>query len=225
MIRVKVCANKRLEDALKAVEYGADAVGFLVGQAHASQDFISPSLAREIVTKLPPFCSSVLVTHISDAHAIIELAKETCVSTIQLHGDSTLDDVVKIRNVLPYTKIYKAVHVEDVSAIDAAQRWEGIVDAILLDSMNKSTNQVGGTGKTHDWTISAQIVKSTALPVILAGGLTVENVQEAIVNVRPFGVDVNSGTKGMDGYKDLQKLKAFITGAKATLTPASLSRR
>jgi phosphoribosylanthranilate isomerase len=83
------------------------------------------------------------------------------------------------------------------------------VDAFLLDSININTGQVGGTGQTHDWTISREIARRVRRPVILAGGLNPENVAEAIRLVAPFGVDVNSGTKGADGFKDAEKMRAF----------------
>jgi phosphoribosylanthranilate isomerase len=215
MIRVKICANKRKEDALKAIEYGTDALGFLVGQVHASDDFISAVQAKEIVDALPPFCSTVLVTHIADGKEIVQLAKETNVDTVQLHGVSTRSDVAVIRDKLPYLKLYKAVHIIDKSSVEEAKGWEGFVDAILLDTANVAIDQVGGTGRTHDWSISARIVQETKLPVILAGGLTPENVAEAIRQVKPYGVDVNSGTKEHSGFKDPQKLRAFIENAKA----------
>lgn len=215
MIRVKICGNKRLEDALEGVKAGADALGFLVGQVHTSSDFISKETAREIIEKLPPFVSTVLVTHLDDAEEIISLAAFTKVSTIQLHGDSIVDDMLLFRKKLPNIKLYKTIHVEDRSAISTASEWDNHVDAILLDTISKSENKVGGTGKTHDWSVSANIVKSLKIPVILAGGLNPENVQDAIRAVKPFAVDVNSGTKGPDGFKDFAKLHSFIKNAKS----------
>lgn len=215
MTRVKICGNKRLEDALEGVKAGADALGFLVGQVHASSDFISKEAAREIIEKLPPFVSTVLVTHLSSAEEIISLAAFTKVSTVQLHGDSTVDDISFLREKLSNVKLYKTIHVEDNSAISLAKEWDNQVDAILLDTISKSENKVGGTGKTHDWSISAEIVKSLHIPVILAGGLNADNVRAAIEAVRPFAVDANSGTKGADGYKDFARLHSFVQNAKS----------
>ena len=215
-MRVKICGNKRLEDALEGVKAGAEALGFLVGQVHVSSDFISKEAAREIVEKLPPFISTVLVTHLSDVEEIISLARFTKVSTVQLHGESTVDDIPRLREKLPNLEWYKTIHVEDRSAISLARAWDHRVDAILLDTISKAENKVGGTGKPHDWKISAEIVKSLHIPVILAGGLNPDNVREAITAVQPFAVDVNSGTKGPDGFKDFARLHSFIQNAKSS---------
>jgi len=216
MVRVKICGNKRLEDALEGVKAGAEALDFLVGQVHASSDFISKEAAREIIEKIPPLISTVLVTHLSDAEEIISLAAFTKVSTVQLHGQSKVDDISVLRGHLPNIKLYKTIHVEDRSAISLASEWDNCADAILLDTISKAEKKVGGTGKPHDWSISAEIVRSVHIPVILAGGLDPDNVQNAIKAVQPFAVDVNSGTKGPDGYKDFAKLYTFVENAKRT---------
>jgi len=207
MVKVKICGIKRTEDALAAVRFGADAIGLLVGQRHAATDFITADEATAIVKALPPFCSSVLVTHLDRAEEIVPLARSIGVTTIQLHGDSSPEDARAIRENLPHLKLIKAVHVTDAESIEVARRYADSVDAILLDTVNVATDQVGGTGMTHDWGISRRIVETAGLPVILAGGLNPDNVTAAIEAVRPFGVDVNSGTKGPDGFKDMAKLR------------------
>ncbi|MEX0748959.1 MAG: phosphoribosylanthranilate isomerase [Candidatus Saccharimonadales bacterium] len=214
MVRVKICGNRRLEDALKAVEYGADAIGFLVGQRHSSPDFISEAAAVGIIEQLPPFISTVLVTHLVVPEEIIPLAQKLGVSTIQLHGETNPRQAETIKNQLPYIKIYKAVHVTGEESVKLARQYSRVVDAVLLDTISVATDQVGGTGRVHDWGISKEIVKQLDIPVILAGGLNPDNVAEAIRQVEPFGVDVNSGTKAADGYKDYDKLRSFIRTAK-----------
>ena len=214
MIHVKVCGIRRIDDALAAVGYGADAVGILVGRKHNSPDFLHPSDAALIVTALPPNILSVLVTHLAEPDDIIALAIEIGVTAIQLHGDTSPTQATVIRERLPHIKTYKAIHVIDDHSINTARQYINTVDAIVLDTINVSTDQVGGTGQTHDWSISRQIVEKLPVPVILAGGLNPDNVGEAISHVGPYGVDVNSGTKGPDGYKDHAKLKRFIDNAK-----------
>jgi phosphoribosylanthranilate isomerase len=216
MVRVKICGIRRLEDALVAVGHGADALGFLVGQLHSSPDFISPEAARSIIGKLPPFCTPVLVTHLEKPKGIIDIARTTGCTTVQLQGDVTVKDVDKIRRELPSLKVYKAVHVEGPGVLDTLNQWTN-VDALLLDTAVWELDQVGGTGKTHDWNLSAQAVKVTKLPIILAGGLTPDNVEPAIRLVRPYAVDVNSGTKDPKGYKDPEKVKRFIDAARRRL--------
>lgn len=212
--KVKICGIKRVEDALLAHKYGADAIGVLVGQAHASSDFLSPEQAAEIVRSLPPFCSSVLVTHVADAATVSSLLSIVAPSCVQLHGESTVNDIRKLRTTFPSLKIIKSIHVTGEASIADAMSYEDDVDAILLDTINIQTNQIGGTGKTHDWSISKKIVEACRVPVILAGGLNPENVADAIDAVLPYAVDVNSGTKGSDGFKDAEKLRLFIERAK-----------
>jgi len=214
-MKVKICGIKTIEDALKAIEFGADAVGLLVGQKHTSNDFIDKEQAKSIVRALPPFCSSVLVTHLEDNGEIIALAKFVGVTTIQLHGDSTPEDALHIKKELPYIKLTKSLHVIDRNSIELGRKYLKAVDAILLDTVNVSTGQVGGTGITHDWNLSREIVDTYDAPVILAGGLGPDNVKQAVNEVRPFGVDANSGTKGKDGFKDYVKLEAFVRNAKS----------
>lgn len=212
--RVKICGVKRVEDALLAHAYGADAIGVLVGQAHASSDFLSPEHAAEIVRALPPFCSSVLVTHVADAEGVSSLLSAVAASCVQLHGESTVEDIRRLRKLFPALKIIKSIHVTGEASVTEAKQFEADADAILLDTLNLQTHQVGGTGKTHDWSVSRRIVEAVRVPVILAGGLHPENIRDAIDAVRPFAVDVNSGTKGSDGFKDAEKLRLFIEGAK-----------
>lgn len=211
---VKICGIRRLEDALAALAFGADGLGFLVGRKHHSPDFLDESDAAAIVAALPPNTSSVLVTHLADPDDIVTLATAIGVTIIQLHGDTSPAQAAVIKHRLPHIKTYKAIHVIDTESIDTAQQYATVVDAIVLDTVNLATDQVGGTGQTHDWSLSRQIVEQLPIPVILAGGLTPDNVGEAIRRVRPYGVDVNSGTKGCDGYKDHARLQRFIAGAK-----------
>ena len=134
-------------------------------------------------------------------------------TAIQLHGDTSPAQAAEIGQRLPLAKTYQAIHVVDGQSIGAARQYVGSVDAIVLDTINVATDQVGGTGQTHDWSISRQIAEQLPVPVILAGGLDPDNVK-AIRQVGPYGVDVNSGTKGPGGFKDHAKLKSFIDNAK-----------
>lgn len=213
MIHVKICGIRRTEDALAAVEYGADAVGFLVGQKYPSPDFLDPLDAAAMVAALP-HVDSVLVTHLAEPDEIVRLATAIGVTTIQLHGDTSPARAALIKERVPQIKTHKAIHITDARSIDTASQYVGVVDALVLDTFNASTDQVGGTGQVHDWAISRRIVEQLPIPMILAGGLTPDNVATAITQVRPYGVDVNSGTKGPDGFKDHAALKRFIDNAK-----------
>src|ERR1051326_775060 len=218
MVRVKICGISNVKDALDAIGYGADAVGFLVGQVHFSTGvFLTPQQAAAIVTQLPPFCSSVLVTHLSRPEDVVSAARIAKVNTIQLHGDTEAREAIQIKQQLPYAKTYKVIRVFHESAIAEAQKYARAVDGIVLDTALKETGQIGGTGKTHDWAISRRVAESVPIPVILAGGLNPDNVAEAIKTVRPYAVDVNSGVSNPTRGKDPRKVKAFIECAKSVI--------
>lgn len=216
-VRVKICGNKRVEDALEAIRLGADAIGLLVGQEHVSRDFISPLAAASIAKQLPPFCAIALVTDITGVAEILQLVNFIGVNTLQLHGNSSPEDMKLIKKELPYLKIIKSLHIIDEASIGIGKKYIGVADAILLDSFNETKNQIGGTGKTHNWNISRKIVDEYNTPIILAGGLSPDNVAEAIKFVRPYGVDVNTGTKGENGFKDYKKMEMFIRRAREKL--------
>jgi len=212
---VKICGIKKVEDALKAIQYGADAIGLLLKTS--SKNSIDEDMAKSIIDKLPPFCSSVMVITITETEEIIKMAKHIGVTTIQLHGDNTSEDILNIKKELPNIKIIKTIHVINQESIINSKKYVHSADAILLDSANQSTGAVGGTGLIHDWSISKKIVEDYPLPVIIAGGLKPENVAQAIEIIRPYGVDVQSGVNGVDGFKDYSKMKKFINNAKSAL--------
>ena len=212
---VKICGIRRHEDALIAAELGADAIGLLVRQRHNSPDFISAAVARDISRALPPSVEAVLVTHIEDIDELERLLQQSGITTVQLHSEIASSSVERLRGRLPDVKIFKSVHVISADSVAYPEAFRKLVDGFVLDSINVATDQVGGTGKTHDWSISRKIVERFPdIPRILAGGLTSKNVRSAIESVHPFGVDVNSGTKGSDGFKDARKMREFIREAK-----------
>lgn len=217
MIRVKICGNRSIEEMLMAVQAGADAVGLISGVRYASEDALAPSHAAQILHRTPPFVSTVLVTHRVTAEDVLQLYRQIPASTIQLHDDIALDEIVTLRTALPRVKLIKAVHVMDAAAVDAAKRFAPHVDAVLLDT--RTTDRIGGTGRIHDWSISRAIVAAVDKPVILAGGLNCRNLTDAVRQVRPFAVDVNSGVDSSDGSKDPQKVKEFVRLAKTCGDP------
>ena len=212
MVRVKICGITDIETARAVASLGADMLGFHVELQH-SRNPLTRDMASEIISHLPPDCSAVLVTSATDPEKITELVRKTGVTAVQLHGD--IGEMNKLKSELPNIKLYKVVNVFDESAIEEAKGYEGVADALVLDSAIKETGQRGGTGKTHDWNISREIVESTSLPIILAGGLNPDNVAEAVKKVNPYGVDVNSGVSNPDGTKNLEKVRLFVEGAKA----------
>jgi phosphoribosylanthranilate isomerase len=127
-----------------------------------------------------------------------------------------ISDLRRLRALVPGVTLIKAVHVTGEDALGSALAYAPDADALVLDS--RTADRLGGTGLTHDWSVSARIVAAVApLPVYLAGGLTPENVAEAVARVRPAGVDVNSGVEDADGRKDAAKMRAFVDRARAGL--------
>jgi phosphoribosylanthranilate isomerase len=215
MVRVKICGIRSREDAEIAMAAGADAIGLLVGQVHDSPDFISPSKARAICAATGPFVVSVLVTHLAEPQAIVELAQQIPAWVIQLHNDLPVEALQALRCSLAPRKLLGKVSVEGPAALLRAREISGCIDALLLDSCDRTSNRMGGTGLVHDWNLSAQIVRESPVPVILAGGLTSANVAKAIDLVHPWGVDVNTGVKADAGGKSAERCRQFVSASKA----------
>ncbi len=197
--RVKICGVTRLEDGLLAVELGAAALGF--NFYRPSPRYIAPGAAAEIVRQLPPFFNTVGVfADETDAGHVLSVAHEARVSSVQLHGPRfpALDEVVKGYPLILALVVREGFNPEDLRQLPAM--------VFLLDSYDP--NLRGGTGNTFDWAIAREAKQYG--PIILAGGLTPENVSQAIREVCPFAVDVASGVESAPGIKDPAKLRAFF---------------
>lgn len=214
MVKVKICANKSVEEAKMCLDAGADIIGILVGQEHTSNDFVDKVKAKEITDFVDKRCDVSLVTHLTNANEIIELTKFIGNNIIQLHSAIEEDEVEKIHNALPNIKLVRLIHISKDGKICTDYKKMKYADYYLFDSFNLKTNQVGGTGLTHDWKKSAELIKELDKPVFLAGGLNPDNVKEAIFLAHPYGVDVNSGCKNEFGKKDKNKVKEFVANAK-----------
>lgn len=213
-MRTKICGIRSQSDLRIALEAGVDAIGLICGINHRSEDEVTPEVARSIVRATPPFVSTVLVTHRDTPDAILELADLTGVNTIQVHGIVTLDTLKQVKQRAGSRKVLKAIHVSGEEAIAEAVEAAPHCDALLLDSRSK--DRLGGTGTTHDWSISRRIVEAVAeigTPVILAGGLNPDNVGAAGDQVDPYGVDVNSGVDDAAGDKSPERCRAFVRNA------------
>ena len=214
-LRVKLCGIRSRADLALALSAGADAVGFIVGARHRTEDELSPSAAATLVAALPPMVSSVMVTHLQQAAPILALAQQVRATCLQLQDAIALEELNAIRSALPGVKLIKAVHVsgdrEERShheTLTQAMALEPLVDALLLDS--RTADRIGGTGLPHNWSISRRIVEQIGKPVILAGGLRPENLQAALDAVQPAAVDVNSGIDDAAGAKDPARAAAFV---------------
>jgi len=208
MTKVKICGITSKEDALMAAGYGADAVGVI--NVKETPRYVDLGTAREIFDALPVFISKVVVAMPQSIEEALEI-EETGADYIQLHGNESLDFVRELKEK-SRLRIIKKISVDENCIINS-ERYSGIADAILLDTKVKGMS--GGTGKVHDWDISREIVESINKPVILAGGLSPENVGSAIEKVKPYAVDTSSGVEFIPREKDKKKVEGFIMIAKS----------
>ncbi len=196
-VRVKICGVTNLEDALLATELGADAVGFVFYEK--SPRYINPRTAALIIRELPPFVATVGVFVNEPPEKLINTAKEAGVGCVQLHGDETPEYCQSLG-----LRTIKALRVKDASVLNKLRSYT--VSGILLDTYREGVP--GGTGETFDWEIASEA--AGAGRIILSGGLTPENVREAIEKVHPYAVDVSSGVEKKPGRKDHDKLRKFF---------------
>ena len=208
--RVKICCISSVEEANLAIRYGADALG-LVSAMPSGPGPIPEDRIASIVAAVPPLVSTFLLTCRQDAASIIEQQRRTRTNTLQLVDCVERGCHRELRAALPGIRLVQVIHVTGPEAIDDAMNVAPEVDALLLDSGNPAApvRELGGTGRTHDWRLSARIRQAVDIPVFLAGGLGAENVREAFEQVRPFGLDLCGGVR-TDGRLDEEKLARFL---------------
>jgi len=226
MVQVKICGIKKAEDAQWAASLGADMLGFIFYKQ--SPRYVSEKLAKRIIATLPSFVLPVGVFVNESAENIKKAVKHCGLKMVQLHGDETPEFCANLRNILsdlPQIKIIKSFRIQNQSSllqIPPFRTDQPVVDFLLLDTYREGVH--GGTGETFDWEIARKAKEYG--PVILSGGLTPENVEQAIETVFPYGVDVASGVervastpgeKVATGRKDYEKMKEFIKKAKSFL--------
>jgi phosphoribosylanthranilate isomerase len=210
-VRVKICGITRIEDARAAIAAGADALGFVF--ARESPRFLAPDRAGRIIAELPPFVARVGVFVNSDEATVRRAIQESGVDTLQFHGDETPEFC---RRFVPQA-VYRAFRVRGPETLERLAAFP--TSAWLLDSY--VPGQAGGTGATFNWELAARAV-ALGRPVILAGGLTPDNVAAAIRQVQPWGVDVSSGVESGPGIKDGSKVRAFAAAAAGAAGGAEL---
>ncbi len=209
---VKICCIQDRAELDLAIAGGADIVG-LVSRMPSGWGPIPDDDIAGLVRATPPGVTSCLLSSRADADALIEQQRHVRANAIQIVDAFPLDGYERVREACPGVTLLQAVHVGDDSAIAAAERVAPFVDGIILDtgSPHGATKVLGGTGQTHDWSISARIVKAVDTPVFLAGGLKPHNVAEAIRTVRPWGIDLCTGVRSGDNMAlDPAKLRAFM---------------
>jgi phosphoribosylanthranilate isomerase len=214
--RIKICCIQSAAEARLAIEHGADALG-LVGAMPSGPGPIDDTEIAAIAAIVPPPVASFLLTSETAAAAIIAHARRCQTNTLQLVDRVAPADYAELRAALPGIKLVQVIHVGGAGAVAEARAVAPLVDALLLDSgrPHEAVRVLGGTGRTHDWAISRQIVEAALCPVFLAGGLRPDNVGAAIRTVRPFGVDLCTGVR-TDYRLDAAKLQAFVAAVEAS---------
>jgi phosphoribosylanthranilate isomerase len=207
VVKVKICGITNVEDALSAVEAGADALGFNFWRG--SRRYLTPLSAREIVARVPAgvLCVGVFVDEAAPSD-VERAAAEAGVGAVQLHGEETPEFCAGVRGF----EVIKALRVGGGFRGETAARFA--TQAVLLDAYSESLP--GGTGRTFDWALAKE-ARALVSKLYLAGGLTPENVGAAVEQVGPYAVDVCSGVESAPGRKDAGRVRAFVAAARAAL--------
>lgn len=204
MIKIKICGITNSEDAFAAVDYGADALGFVFFKK--SPRYISPAKAKAIIKRLPPFITRVGVFVNEKKKDAEKIAEQTGINTIQLHGDEPPSTC----RFSGYSVI-KSIRVKSLESLELLSKYKDCVSSFLLDTY--TPEEYGGTGQIFNWDIAVEAKRFGR--IILAGGLTPENIEKAIRFVHPYAVDVSSGVEDEKGRKNHKKIKTFIEKARA----------
>jgi phosphoribosylanthranilate isomerase len=220
--RIKICCIGSVEEATLAIERGASALG-LVSHMPSGPGVIIEKQIAEIAAAAPPPIGTFLLTSKQNVNDIIAQHCFCRTNCIQICDHLTGGTHRELKDALPGISIVQVIHVIGPESVDEACAVAPHVDAILLDSGNQklATKELGGTGRTHDWTLSRTIRESIDIPIFLAGGLTPENVARAIQEVGPFGLDLCSGVR-TSGKLDKTKLRRFfamVRSAASSPTP------
>jgi phosphoribosylanthranilate isomerase len=212
--RIKVCCISTIEEAEQAVRHGAAALG-LVSDMPSGPGVIPDELIAEIARTVPPPIATFLLTARQDADSIADQHSVCGTSTLQLVDYVAPSELQRLRRKVPNVKLVQVIHVLGEDSLEEAKSLEGLVDAMLLDSGNPTlgVKELGGTGRVHNWDVSRRICTAVKVPVFLAGGLSAENVSQAIERVQPFGLDLCSSVR-TGGQLDVQKLGEFMRAAR-----------
>jgi len=217
--RIKICCISSVAEAQLAIRHGASALG-LVAKMPSGPGVIPEPIIAEIAATIPPAIGSFLLTSEQNVRSIIDQQRRCRVNTLQIVDRLQVGKYDDLRAALPGVSLLQVIHVTGEESIEEACRIaEQGVDALLLDSGDQrlAVKQLGGTGRTHDWSTSSRIRDAVDVPIFLAGGLRADNVKEAIQAVQPFGIDLCSSVR-TDGRLDALKLARFFEAVKGYLT-------
>jgi len=195
---------------------GVTHIGFPLRLPDGREDLSEPE-AKTVISSIDPSVTTVLITYLDDSDEVVDFSDYLGVGRIQLHGPISETNLENIRERRPHLFIIKSliVRMNNLGELEKeVSRFHPFVDAFITDTYDPDTGRTGATGKTHDWAVSRRLVEFSPKPVILAGGLTPENVRSAINKVRPVGVDAHTGVEDSDGRKDSALVAKFISEAR-----------
>ena len=212
--RIKICCIASIDEAQLAIAAGADALG-LVAAMPSGPGPIPDARIAQIAAWTPPPVATFLLTSETTAQAIAEHVRATQPSTVQIVGHVDPDEVAELARLLPHVRRVQVIHVEGPEALALIPAYAPHVHAFLLDSGRPGAlvPELGGTGRTHDWSVSARFVRASPRPVFLAGGLDDTNVADALRQVRPYGIDLCSRVR-TDGKLDVMKLALLMAAVR-----------
>jgi phosphoribosylanthranilate isomerase len=212
--RIQVAGIRSLEEGRMLADCGVDLFGFPLRLPVHAPD-LSEDDARDVMAALGP-SSCVLITYEEDPDRLVELCRFLNVGAVQLHSSAAPDILARIRERVPSVLIKSyVVRRESCGPAGFVRAYSGVCDAFITDTFDPDTGASGATGRVHDWAVSAEFVRLSPLPVILAGGLNQGNVRRAILETRPAAVDAHTGVEGPDGSKDPDLVRAFVREARA----------
>jgi phosphoribosylanthranilate isomerase len=214
------------DEARLLVDCGVDFLGFPFRLAFHREDCSEDEAAR-IVAVLPEPVEAVLITYLAEPREVAALARTLGVRWVQLHGNIEPEQVAALRGIAPQLSLAKSliVHGSDAAGLRAAVgHYAPLVEAFVTDSFDPATGATGATGKTHDWTVSAELASHSPRPLVLAGGLTPRNVRSAILAVGPAAVDAHTGVEGPDGRKSRALVSRFVAEARAGFAATGIQR-
>ncbi len=207
------------EEAVALARLGVDHIGVLVGDGAFPRE-LPADLASAIFAALPPGATRAALSLSADPAEIARVVEQSKPDIIHIGAAVELfsvRDTQALKAAFPDVRIMRSIPITDEASIESANEYRGVADFLLLDSHEPGDRQIGGLGRTHDWSISRRIVDEVGVPAILAGGLDAGNVAAAIAAVRPAGVDSKTKTDRAGGNgKDLEKVRRFVTAAKLT---------
>ncbi len=213
---IQIAGIHDLTEANLLLSHGVDWLGLPLRLAHHAEDLTEEAAAR-IIRTIPHPGAAILITYLTDAAEIGAFCQQLGVSKVQLHNEASVETLRALKSFAPDLFVIKSLVVRGDNAGALAENvslFAPYVDGFITDTYDAETGATGATGKTHDWRISRRLVEISPKPVILAGGLTPDNVAAAIARVKPAGVDAHTGVEGPSGRKDSKLVQAFVMEAR-----------